>query len=259
MPTQTGDRRRERATRRALARSALYRLLSQALVYPSQEVVADLEEADLPQAQQAAAHLPAQVAPLLAALFEQLQATDAAQLQAGHRHVFSHIMSLDCPPCETFYTARHIFQESQELSDIGGFFRAFGLEMADKERLDHISVELEFMHFLTYKEAYALIHHGPAKARLCREVQRKFMRDHLSRWALQFARRLAQKAGGGYFGCVASLTQAFLAAEAGFLRARPGTVLVSPERRNAAPEEFSCPAAEGCLYVGAGGDDEPQR
>ncbi len=246
MATQTRKTRAERAARRALARSALYRLLSQALVYPSEEAIAALREVDLPQAHLAAAHLPPKVAPLLAALAEHLQATDASQLQTEHRRVFTHILSLDCPPCETFYTARQIFQETQELSDIGGFFRAFGLEMGDKERLDHISVELEFMHFLTYKEAYALTHHGPAKARLCREVQRKFMRDHLGRWALKFADRLSQKASGGYFGCLASLTEAFLAAEVEFLRAHPEAISVSADWRKQSPQDFSCPVAEGC-------------
>jgi DMSO reductase family type II enzyme chaperone len=246
MTTQTKKRRQERAAERTLARSALYQLLSQALSYPSPETMEALQQTDLPQAQQAAPHLPAQVAPLLAALGEFLRDTDAAQLQTEHRRVFSHIMSADCPPCETLYTAHHVFQETQDLSDIAGFFRAFGLEMADKERLDHISVELEFMHFLTYKEAYALTRHGPAKARLCREAQRKFMQEHLGRWALRFAERLGWKAGGGYFGCVASLTEAFLSAEIGFLRARPEDVSISPDWQKTSPEDLQCPAVEGC-------------
>ncbi len=246
MVTQTRDTRKGKAAGRALSRSALYQLMSQALVYPSQEAVSALQEVDLPQAQRAAARLPARVAPLLAAFGEQLQSADATQLQAEHRRIFTHILSLDCPPCETFYTARHIFQETQELSDIGGFFRAFGLEIADKERLDHISVELEFMHFLTYKEAYALTHHGPAKARLCRDVQRKFVQDHLGRWATRFAQRLGQKANGGYYGCLASLVEAYLTAEVEFLRAHPEAVSVSTDWRKQSPEDFSCPVAEGC-------------
>ena len=246
MVTQTRDTRKERAAGRTLSRSALYQLMSQALVYPSQEAVSALQEVDLPQAQRAAARLPARVAPLLAAFGEQLQSADATQLQTEHRRIFTHILSLDCPPCETFYTARHIFQETQELSDIGGFFRAFGLEIGDNERLDHISVELEFMHFLTYKEAYALTHHGPAKARLCRDVQRKFVQDHLGRWASRFAQRLGQKANGGYYGCLASLVEAFLTAEVEFLRAHPEAVSVSADWRKQSPQDFSCPVAEGC-------------
>ena len=246
MTTATKQKARERAAVRALSRSALYQMLSQALAYPSKEAVAALQEVDLPLAQQAAANLSAAVAPLLAALQEQLAAMSVTELQAEHRRIFSHSVSPDCPPCETFYTAHHIFQETNDLSDIGGFFRAFGLEMGDKERLDHISVELEFMHFLTYKEAYALEHHGRAKARLCREAQLKFMQDHLGRWAPQFARRLGQKAGGGSFGCVASLLETFVSAEIEFLGAQPEAADADPRSRPGGPEDFTCPAVGGC-------------
>ena len=217
-----------------------------------EQAVASLRETELPQAQQAVPYLPAKVAQQLTALAEEVQSVDASQLQTEHRRVYTHILSLDCPPCETLYTARHLFQETQELSDIAGFFRAFGLELAERERPDHISVELEFMYFLTYKEAYALQHHGRAKARLCREAQRKFMQDHLGRWAFQFARRLKEKAQGGYFGCLASLTEAFLSAEVGLLRTQPEAVTVDPQWRVAAPEDEGCPAAEECPLVELG-------
>jgi DMSO reductase family type II enzyme chaperone len=232
----------------------LYQLLSQSLVYPSEEAVAMLKQTDLPQAQQMAGELRPPVALQLLALAEQLQCTDAAALQAEHRRIFSHILSLDCPPCESVYTTRDVFQQTQELSDIAGFFRAFGLELADRERPDHISVELEFMHFLTYKEAYAVIHHGPSKARLCREVQRKFMQDHLGRWAFQFAKRLREKAGEGYFGCVASLVEALLSAEIAFLRARPEAVVAGPDWRGLNPDDDSCPAAGECPMAEVGRD-----
>lgn len=247
MPSSTQRRRQAGAAERALARSALYRLLSQALAYPAAETVAELAGSDLPRARQAAARLPPSLGTLLAELDRHLQGTDAEWLQAEHRRIFSHIISLDCPPCETIYTARHVFQETQDLSDIAGFFRAFGLELAEKERLDHISVELEFMHFLAYKEAYALTHHGPARARLCREVQRKFMQDHLGRWAGQFSQRLARKAEGGYYGCIAALLEGFIAAEVRFLRARPEPVSVDPRWRTMSADDFNCPMAERCL------------
>lgn len=255
MVTLARTRRQERSAERALARAALYQLLSQATAYPSRETVRALALEDVPRARQAAPSLPEEVARHLTALDRSLEDTDADQLQAAHRRVFTHVLSLDCPPCETFYTARHLFQETEELSDIAGFFRAFGLEMADKQRLDHISVELEFMQFLTYKEAYAILHHGPAKARFCRTVQRKFMEEHLGRWALQFAELLRRKAGGGYFGCVASLAEALVTAEIGFLRARPEAYTVNPSWRTKGSEEFECPAGGGCPDVGSGGDD----
>lgn len=252
MTTAAKQRARERAVGHALARSALYELLSQALAYPSREAVAALRDVDLPLAQEAASDLPVPTAPLLTAFRERLEAMSVAELQAEHGRVFSHTMSPDCPPCETFYTARHIFQETEELSDIGGFFRAFGLEMAERERLDHISVELEFMHFLSYKEAYALEHHGRAKARICHDAQHKFMQDHLGRWARQFARRLGKKAGG-YYGCVASLADVFISGDIEFLGAQPQAADADPRARLERAQDFTCPVAEECPQTGSGG------
>lgn len=48
MVTQRREKRAERAAGRALARSALYRLLSQALVYPSGDAISALRGVDLP-------------------------------------------------------------------------------------------------------------------------------------------------------------------------------------------------------------------
>ncbi len=248
--------RRERAAERALARSAVYRLLSQTLVYPGAEAVSALQE-DLPQALAFAASFPDNVAPLLDGLAKQLDGKDAGALQSEHRHVFSHVQSADCPPSETAYTTQNVFQETQELSDLNGFFRAFGLELAERERPDHISVELEFMYVLTYKEAYALLHHDMEKARLCRIVQRKFMGDHLGRWALQFAELLGGMAGGGYLLSVAGLTKAFLTQELALLRARPDAVTGRRLPEAPDPDEFACPLAQDCPEAQLGGQDAP--
>ena len=248
--------RRERAAQRALARSAVYRLLSQTLVYPSAEAVSGLRE-DLAQALVHTARLPDDVASLVTLLAEQLEGKDAAALQSAHGHTFSHVQSADCPPCETTYTAKNVFQETQELSDLAGFFRAFGLELAERERPDHISVELEFMYVLTFKEAYALLHHGMEKARLCRIVERKFMQDHLGRWGRRFAELLARKAGSGHFASVASLVEAFLAAELAVLRARPEAVVPGPQLAAPEPDDFVCPLAQGGPVAAQGDGDAP--
>ncbi len=109
------------------------------------------------------------------------------------------------------------------------------------------------MQFLTFKEGYALLNHGPARARLCRQTQRTFMQDHLGRWALQFAKGLAERAGGGYFARVASLVESFVSAEIGFLRAHPEAITVNPEWRMTASED-GCPTDEECPLEESGGN-----
>jgi len=254
MATQT--ERRERAAQRALARSAIYQLLSQSLVYPTAEALHALRDVDLPAALARAASVQGKLPALLDELAHEIRAASAPALQDEHRRVFPHVESGDCPSHETAYTARNIFQETEELSDLSGFFRAFGLELAERERSDHISVELEFMYVLTYKEAFALLHHDMEKARLCRIVQRKFMEDHLGRWALHFAELLGCAAGGGYLLSVAGLTKAFLAQELALLRARPDAVTGRRLPEAPDPDAFTCPLAQDCPVAEPGGQDD---
>src|SRR5262249_13690309 len=97
------------------------------------------------------------------------------------------------------------------------FYHAFGLEVsADAgERQDHICLELEFMSVLTAKEAYALeIQLDDEQLWLCRDAQKKFLREKLGRWIPAFARRLARMNGSETpLGLLANFTLAFISAE----------------------------------------------
>lgn len=151
----------------------------------------------------------------------------AASLEDAHVRCFGHAVSKDTPPYEAEYGQAHIFQKTQTLADIAGFYRAFGLEMAagSHERVDHISVELEFMHFLCLKETHALANHHPeARIAVCREAQAKFLRDHLCRWALGFARRLRASAGGTLYDGLSELLESFLAGKLRALGLQPAEV-----------------------------------
>src|SRR3989304_1633468 len=146
----------------ALARSAVYRFLSRAFLPPEDGLETMRTEGDeaagllrrhLSVGESAAA---AEVAGRL------LAATDGAALREEYYHIFGHQISRDCPVYETQYDAGHVFQQAQQLADIAGFYLAFGLEVAEGvgERADHVSLELEFMQALTFREAYARTHHG---------------------------------------------------------------------------------------------------
>ena len=86
-------------------------------------------------------------------------------LRDDHKRVFSNVISLDCPPYETLFGNDHVFGQSYTMGDIAGFYNAFGLQLSQDihERLDHLSVELEFIHYLAYKESYALLHDSKEK------------------------------------------------------------------------------------------------
>jgi putative dimethyl sulfoxide reductase chaperone len=120
---------------------------------------------------------------------------DLSALQAAHRHTFGMAGSL----CyETEYGLPHEYRQSQEMADIAGFYRAFGFNIGGgvRERPDHIAVELEFMHTLALKEAYALEKGTPEQVEICQAAQAKFLEDHLGRWIELYAQAVAHNSVG---------------------------------------------------------------
>ncbi|MBI1976546.1 MAG: molecular chaperone TorD family protein [Candidatus Omnitrophica bacterium] len=110
------------------------------------------------------------------------------------------------------------------MADITAFYTAFGLRLDPliHERADHITVECEFMHFLIYKEVYALEHDGEEKALLCRQAASRFLSEHLGRWMPAFSARLAKQAGGGILKEIAERALSFITEECQRLGIQPG-------------------------------------
>lgn len=188
-----------------------------------------------------------------AALIDVALATlDAAVLETSYLHCFGHCISKECPPYEGEYQLAHIFQKSQCLADLMGFYRAFGLDLAGNfhDRADHLCAELEFIQWLCLKEAHVL-----AKANnttdehvtLCRNTQSKFLDEHLGRWVLIFASKLAVKAGAHFHGFVGALLATFMINEMRVFGLDP-VVEVPLTSAVSAPEEDltacdNCPAS----------------
>ncbi len=196
-----------------LARSAAWRLLAQAFADPVPGLAHELLTEDLPFALALAPTMLPPVASALRELADAFDDLDARTLEEQHRATFSHVHSADCPPFETDHTASQIWRQSQELADLAGFYRAFGVEQ-ERERPDHVSVELEFLHLLAYKTAWAVANDEPEHARTCRDAYAAFLRDHALRWMPAFARRVSVVAHGRAVAPAARLLEAVLNAEA---------------------------------------------
>lgn len=196
-----------------LARSLTYRLLSQAFAYPTPDSVHQLLEEDLPLATGVSALLPEDVRLALDECAAALEDMTYVRLEAAYGQVFSHVHSVDAPMFETDYTVRDVWRQSRELADLGGFYRAFGMEEAD-ERQDGVCVELEFLHLVSYKAAWAIVQADREHAETCRLANEGFLADHALKWIPGFAARVSVLGTGGPYGAVGRLTRVFLAAEA---------------------------------------------
>ncbi|MCC7261091.1 MAG: molecular chaperone TorD family protein [Candidatus Latescibacteria bacterium] len=197
----------------ALCRSMLYEALALGLCAPGPEVSQRLASAQGSSALAAAAYL---IGPELAEQVRQL-AAEAQAVQAlplRFRLLFGHTSRGPVPPYETEYGTDALFLQPQEMADISGFFRAFGLELDQRQhqRVDHIACECEFLAFLCRKEAYALEAEDEDMLEQTTQAQRLFLRDHLGRFGSAFGHRLARE-DDGFYGILGRICAAFLEAE----------------------------------------------
>jgi len=172
-------------------------------------------------------------------------------LTASHRRLFGHTARGVVPPYETEYGTEALFQQPQEMGDLMGFYRAFGLTLnpTEHERADHISCELEFLTFLALKEAYALEHRDVPMLEQTREATRLFLRDHLARFVPVFTKKLAREARGGFYNALADLCHKWVTQECARYRVPlgPENLPLRPATDGRAP--MACGSGAECMFI----------
>lgn len=190
----------------AVGRSAVYAFLTHGFAYPSNDRVTRLVDEFAPALREIAfdadTGLGALVAECLAAL-----GRDLPELVSAHQRLFTIIESQDCPTYETAYRGRDIHQQGHIMADVAGLYLAHGLRFGgpERERPDHIAVELEFMSFLTLKEAVAHLELGSEAVTACRHAQKLFLAEHLGSWAPGFGRRVQMAASLSFYEALGTL------------------------------------------------------
>lgn len=179
-------------------------------------------------------------------------------LHARYSELFGHAVRGSCPLYELEYGQAEIVQQAGELADIAGFYGAFGLENApgSMERVDHVSVECEFMSVLCAKYATGVLSNGADLMDACFDGQRMFLHDHLARWFFAFCSRVAKADGDGVYGCCARLGAAFLAGECHEFGITTGPEYLELHRADPhADTEIQCgpPAEEQLVPLTVGG------
>jgi DMSO reductase family type II enzyme chaperone len=116
------------------------------------------------------------------------------------------------PPCP-LYGGLYGGDRMAKMEEAVRFYNHFGLALSQEQRElpDHISTQLEYMHFLAYREVEALqagLDPGPY-----RRAQRDFVSRNLGAWIPKLCERLEKENGDEYFQALIGLLADLLAAD----------------------------------------------
>ncbi len=143
-----------------------------------------------------------------------------------------HLALFDCgaaahPLYETEYGRARALAKGNELADIAGFYRAFGLELGaggtDPEMPDHAAVELEFYAVLLMKSAKLASLADGAGQEIVLAARKKFLAHHLGRFLPALAARPAV-ANHPFYGLALGFCRDLVAEECARIGVTPETV-----------------------------------
>jgi len=197
--------------RLAAARSSIYGLFQDALTYPNDEVREGLAGGELVELMRKGLELaevdftPAQES------WTALQEVGSTEdLAVEYTRLFD--AGASGPPCP-LYGGLYGGDRMKKMEEAVRFYNHFGLTTSEAERElpDHLGTQLEFMHYLTYREAEAL--HAERDAGPYRRAQRDFVARHLGRWIPKLCERLEEQQANDFFRSLFKLLADFLAWE----------------------------------------------
>ncbi len=202
----------------AAARSRLYDLLAQAFAVPDPAFYDAVREgAFAAQAWENVAALPYSLA-----LADGESVRQQLGEVAGHRELQSEYIRLfdvgtPRPPCP-LYGGEYKKGRKGTMEELIRFYNYFGLHPSSRSRdmPDHITIELEFMHFLIFREVTAL-HHQQDRTSYLR-AERDFLERQLCAWVPRLVERLGRQQPQAFYAALARFAEAFLAADLRYLQ-----------------------------------------
>jgi DMSO reductase family type II enzyme chaperone len=196
----------------AAARSRLYRLLADGFLYPDSAFFKALKAGGY-RDEMALAY-----GDLDATLDGLVASGEYVEFQSEYLRIFE--VGLGVPPCP-LYSGIYRGGRKSVMEELTRFYNYFGLsvEQGAGELPDHISTELEFMHFLAFKELTAIAQQEDAAP--YRRAQADFLQRQLVSWLPALQDRLAGLNPPPFYTALACLANARAQADLDHLRSFP--------------------------------------
>lgn len=198
------------AERTAASRSRVYQLLAVAFSFPTAESFDSIRDGTLETAlDEACAGLPYRVTVATQGLSSAEGSSD--DFESEYIRVFE-VGTGGGPPCP-LYGGTYGGDRMKTMEDAVRFYNFFDLHMSEqmRELPDHITTELEFLHYLTFLEAGALQRNADPSS--LRRAQRDFLDRHLCKWVPKLQAKLAKQTTHPFFPALVRFAAAFFAAD----------------------------------------------
>ncbi len=170
-------------------RSQMYRFLAESFRYPDKDFFKMAKHGDYLESALAVLHdVPFEVAAEEGGLSGQLlKHVSQDDFEAEFVRVFD--AGPGGPPCP-LYEGQYVADRMTNMEDLVRFYNHFGLSVAEareREVPDHITTELEFMHYLAFKEVLALQRDEDPSPYCFAEID--FLDRHPTKWLPQLFQR----------------------------------------------------------------------
>lgn len=139
--------------------------------------------------------------------------TDSIQeMKVDYARLFVGPYTLLAPPYGSVYMEQERRIMGNSTMDVINRYRQSGLVVAEdfKDAPDHIAAELEFMHYLMYKEIEATNQGDTNSLYTCFFDQQSFLKNHLGAWVPEFAGNILDHARTSCYRNLARVTDGFI-------------------------------------------------
>ena len=193
------------------ARSQAYLFLGRAFAFPSQAFFDDVTGG---RWQEQATHFLTRLPFAVSPLGSGPPTVSRDDFQAEYNRLFE-VGNMGGPPCPLF-GGLYDRDRMRVMEELIRFYNYFGLGLAQGQLPDHITVELEFMHYLTYKEAEA--QENGAGLDSYQRAQKDFLDRHLGKWVPTLRQKLAKCQPLPFFDGLVAWTEEFLERDRQYLK-----------------------------------------
>lgn len=209
----------------AVDRSCLYQLLNLAYRYPGEDVIGALKEnvsSGLLERIKETYLSPPSTMEMIERFKREINSIGTScELQVEYTRLFIGPFHLPAPPYESVYMADSKgFLMGDSAQAVMKLYLEEGLALSPSisDLPDHILAELEFMSYLSEREASAWANETEKVEQYLRK-QDTFLSDHMTRWLPPFAQGIRGASGQGFYCTLGELTESLVGSDHDYIKA----------------------------------------